>query len=226
MAADDGGFIPATHNVGLMFQSGYGGEKNIVKAVTYFDRAGKAGFGPSQYTLGEIYYNGADGVPQDKTRAGAWLLLAAKSGVPDALYAVGRMYDIGEGGATADLPKALIYYKEAAIKGQVDAQTTLATYLYTGEGGAPKDPVTARKLFQAAAEQGEPEAMFNLGVMLFNGEGGPKDRGMAFVWFRLAAASGLDKAADAAAELGPKLTPDERAQAEAVLNPKKATPKS
>ncbi|HVZ29353.1 MAG TPA: SEL1-like repeat protein [Asticcacaulis sp.] len=220
MAAADGGYVPAMHDVGLMLQSGYGGEKNVPKAMTYFERAGKTGFAPSLYTLGEIYYTGADGVPQDKTKAGAWLLAAAKAGHPDALYAVGRMYDLGEGGATANLQTALIYYKEAAVKGQVDAQTTLATYLYTGEGGAPKDVDTARKLFQAAAQQGEPEAMFNLAVMLFNGEGGPKDRAMAFVWFKLAAASGLDKAQAAVTELGPKLTADERAQADAILNPK------
>lgn len=225
MAADAGGYIPATHNVGLIFQSGYGGEKSAAKAVTYFERAGKEGFAPSQYALGQIYYNGADGVAQDKTKAGAWLLLAAKAGHPDALFAVGRMYDLGEGGATVDLPRALAYYKEAAVKGQPDAQTTLATYLYTGEGGAPQDLVTARKLFEAAAKQGEPEAMFNLAVMLFNGEGGPKDRGMAFVWFKLAAASGLDKAASAVAELGPKLTPEERARADAILNPPKPAAK-
>jgi TPR repeat protein len=220
MRADEQGYIPATHMVGRMYQSGFGGEKDMNKAVDYYKRAGEAGYALSLYTLGEIYYNGTDGIVQDKTRAGAWLLAAAKAGSPDALFAVGRMYDVGEGGAAPDIQKAMVYYKEAALKGQVDAQTTLATYLYTGEGGVPQDLVTARKLFQLAAEQGEPEAMFNLAVMLFNGEGGPKDRAMAFVWFRLASASGLDKADAAVAELGPKLTPDERAKAEAVLNPK------
>ncbi len=221
MRADLHGYIPAAHYVGRMYQSGYGGEKSMPKAISYFTRAGEAGYAPAQYQMGQLYYFGAEGLAVDKTRAGAWLLLAAKSGYPDALFAVGRMYDLGEGGATADLPKALVYYREAAVKGQVEAQTTLATYLYTGDG-VPQDLDGARKLFDVAAKQGDAEAMFNLGVMWFNGQGGPKDRAIAFVWFRLAAETGLDKGDAAVTELGPKLTPEERAKAEAILNPKPA----
>jgi TPR repeat protein len=220
MRADESGYVPATYDVGRMYLSGYGGEKSASKAAGYFDRAGKAGFAPAQYALGQIYYDGADGVAQDKTKAGAWLLLAAKAGYPDALYAVGRMYELGEGGAKADLPKALTYYKEAAVKGQVDAELTLATYLYTGEGGAPKDLVTARKLFEAAAEAGDQDAMFNLGVMMTNGEGGPRDLVHAYCWFYIADKGGVVKAKAAMQELAGKMTPDERAQAETLLNPK------
>jgi TPR repeat protein len=225
MVADTFGFVPATHAVGEMFLNGYGGEQNTAKAIAYFKRAGGKGYAPSQYALGEIYYFGDAGVAQDKTTAGAWLLAAAKAGYPDALYSVGRMYELGEGGAKADLPKAMIYYKEAAIKGQVDAEVTLATYLYTGEGGVPKDLDTARKLFEAAAEAGDQDAMFNLAVMMVNGEGGPKDLVHAYCWFYIADKGGVATAKAAMQELSGKMTPDERAQAEALLNPPKPAAK-
>ncbi len=219
LLAAEHGYVPAIHLAGRVYQSGYGGDKNIPKAISYFKSAGEVSYAPSQYQLGQLYYFGAEGVPADKTKAGAWLKLAAKAGYPDALYAVGRMYDLGEGGAAVDPARALVYYKEAAIKGQVEAQTTLATYLYTGDG-VPQDLDGARKLFDQAAKQGDAEAMFNLGVMWCNGEGGPRDRAIAYVWFKLAAESGLDKGNAAVAELEPKLTADERAAADAVLNPK------
>jgi TPR repeat protein len=66
-----------------------------------------------------------------------------------------------------------------------------------------------------------PDAMFNLAVMYANGEGGPKDMALAYVWMKLAEASGLEKAGDAASEIGPKLTTEELARAAAILKPSK-----
>ncbi len=219
MKADDFGFIPATHTVAEMYLSGYGGEKDYVKAVAYFKRAGEVGYTPSQYALGEIYYFGDFGVKQDKKLAGSWLVEAAKGGDPDALFVVGRMYELGEGGAAVDPARALVYYKEAAVKGQPDAETTLAKHFYAGDG-VPKDLEGARKLFEQAAKQADPEAMFNLGVMMVNGEGGPKDLVRAYCWFSIAEKGGIEKAGAALTELSAKMTPEERAAAEALLNPK------
>ncbi|HVZ29189.1 MAG TPA: SEL1-like repeat protein [Asticcacaulis sp.] len=220
--AEKYGYVPADYILGKMAETGYGDVPDLVKAVAYYQKAGEYGFAPAQYELGQLYYNGADGVSQDKTKAGAWLLKAAKAGYPDALFAVARMYESGEGGASVDRPKALVYYKEAAVRGQTEAQVTLATYLYTGENGTPKNLETARKLFQVAAEQGnDPDAMFNLAVMLTNGEGGPKDLVRAYCWFYIADKGGVAKAKAALAELATKMTPEERAQAEALLNPPK-----
>jgi TPR repeat protein len=217
--ADDEGYIPATHIMGLISQQGYGGEKSLTKAIGYFKKAGQAGYALSQYTLGELYYYGDEGVPVDKTLAGAWLLAAAKHGYPDALYAVGRMYELGEGGATVDTAKALVYYKEAAVKGQPDAQYVIGTDFYLGNG-VPKDLTAARRWFLTASENGNPDAMFNLAVMMVNGEGGPKDLVKAYAWFYIADKGGVEKAGAAMRELATKMTPDERAQADALLSPK------
>ncbi len=217
--ADELGYFPATHIMGLVYERGYGVKPDLAKAVSYFKRSANAEYAPSQYELGSLYYTGGDGVPQDKARAGAWIALAAKRGYPDALYTAGRMYDLGEGGAKADPQRALVYYKEAAVKGQPDAQNAIALSFYQGQG-LPKDDKTARIWFAQAAERGSPDAMFNYAVMLARGEGGTADPTGAYAWMRLAQMAGLDKAGPAADELAGKLSPEEKARADAALGPK------
>ncbi len=220
LKADEFGFVPASHVVGQIYENGYAGEKNLPKAVTYFKKAGIVGYAPSEYELGVIYYNGGEGVAEDRKAAADWLYHAAKRGNANALYALGRMYDLGEG-LPADPQKAVVYYKEAALKGQPDAQNALGLLFYTGDI-VGKDPVVARKWFLQAAKGGSADAMFNLGVMLVNGEGGDKDLVLAYVWFKLADEMGLEKGGAAVKELEGKLTPEQKAKAEALLQP---TPK-
>ena len=212
------GYIPANEIIGEFYAYGAAGGKDPAKAVAYYTKAAHVGYGPAQYQLGVAYYNG-DGVAEDKKTAAAWLLESAKHGDADALYAVGNMYDQGDT-LPNDPSKAIVYFKEAAEKGNSDAEDALGLYFYTGTAVA-KDPVMARKLFTEAAHHRSADAMFNLAVMLANGEGGVKDMATAYVYMRLAEQLGIDKAGPAADELAGKLTPDERARADSVLNPKK-----
>ncbi|GAB3453715.1 hypothetical protein GCM10027321_04160 [Massilia terrae] len=215
--AADFGFVPALNMLGQGWQNGYLGARNPSKALGYYKDAGEKGYVPALYNAGKLYYNGDDGVPRDLKMAGAYFAAAAKAGHPGAMFAAGRMYDLGEGVPT-DEKKATVYYKDAALRGNRDAQFALATYFYTGEG-VPKDQATARKLFDAAARQGQPDAMMSLGAMEANGEGGPRDRVGAYVWLSLASASGIATAKDALKSVGPTLTAQEKAKAEAILKP-------
>jgi hypothetical protein len=211
------GFIPANYILGEFYEYGTAGETNMTKAVALFTKAAHVGYAPAQYELGVAYYNG-DGVSQDKQTAVAWLIESAKHGFADALYAVGNMYDLGDT-LPHDPSKAIVYFKEAAARGHPDAEDALGLYFYTGTAVA-KDLVTARKLFAEAARNRCPDAMFNLAVMMANGEGGVKDMAAAYAYMRLAQRLGVDKAGPAADELFGKLTPEEKARADSVLNPK------
>ncbi|MDI7776400.1 tetratricopeptide repeat protein [Asticcacaulis sp. EMRT-3] len=216
--ADEFGYMPATHTVGEIYQYGYAGEKNVPKAVTYYKKAGTAGYAPSMYALGELYLAGDDGVTQDRKAGAQWLMAAAKRGHAGALYAIGNMYDLGDI-LPHDAQKAATYYKEAALKGQPDAEDAIGLMFYTGEVVGQDLPL-ARKWFTLAARQQNADAMFNLGAMLANGQGGDKDMALAFVWLTLAKEGGSDKAAPALAVIAPKMTADDRAKADAILNPK------
>lgn len=215
--AADFGYVPALNTLGLLSQAGVGGPKDIKQARAYFQKAAEEGYVPAQFNLARLYYAGAEGIAPDYQLAGAWFAQAAKSGHAHSLYAMARMYDMGEG-VPADQSKAIVYYKEAALKLVPEAQGALASYFYTGEQVA-KNLATARRLFKEAAMGGQSEAMFNLAVMLVNGEGGEKDLGMAYVWFSLAKASGFERAGVAIAQIDGRLSPQDRARADAILKP-------
>ncbi len=217
MKADDFGYMPATHTVGQIYEFGYAGEKSLSRAVPYYRKAAIAGYAPSMYEVGELYLSGGGGVTADPKLGAQWLLEAAKRGHADALYAVGNMYDLG-GVLPHDAQKAVVYYKEAALKGQADAQDAIGLMFYTGEG-VGQDLAAARKWFDLSARQGNGDAMFNLGAMLANGQGGGRNLMLGYVWLKLAQESGVDKAGPAAAALETKLTPDDRARADAILKP-------
>lgn len=213
----DFGFLPAAHVLAMADLAGFGGEGNARRALQRLAEPAEAGHLPSLFQLGKLHYLGADGVPVDLPRAGAYFVAVAKTGHAEANYLVGRMYDLGEGVA-ADPARALVHYKEAAIKGQPDAQNALATSLYSGQG-LTQNLETARKLFTLAASKGQPDAMFNLAAMCIRGEGGAKDLAQAYAWLRLAKTVGNDKAEAALRALTPLLSSEDKARAEAMLRP-------
>ncbi len=114
-------------------------------------------------------------------------------------------------------------YKDAALKGHADAQNALATYFYRGEV-VTQNLATARQLFQAAAQRRQPDAMFNLAVMLAQGQGGDKDLAAAYAWCSLSKGLGHEQAAAALPAIAAKLSPEDKARADALLQapPKKS----
>ena len=217
--AADYGFVPALDILGERALAGRDEPRDPVRGLAQLQEAADAGYAPAQYHLGRAFYAG-DGVPRDLARAGAWFLAAARAGVPAAMFAAGHMIDVGEG-VPADPARAIVYYKDAALRGDRDAQFALGTYFYDG-AVVGRNAATARQWFGAAARQGQPDAMFNLGVMAAHGEGGSQDPALAYTMFDLAARAGQPGAADALRALAPTLTPDERARAQAVLQPQAA----
>jgi len=216
--AADVGYVPALDVLARDFMHGSLGPKDEAKGLAYLKEAAEAGYAPSRYRLGKLYYAGEGGVPRDLNQAGAWFEAAAKAGHPAALFAAGRMLDMGEG-VPADSGKAIVYYKDAALRGDRDAEFALGTYFYHGEV-VPKDVRTARGWFDAAARQGQPDAMYNMGAMLSQGEGGPADMAMAYVWLSLASSAGHERANAALQTVAPRLSPQDRNRADAVLRPK------
>ncbi len=226
-AADDLNFIPARYVLGRMYHSGYGGEKNSKETVRLYTNASEYGYASAQFALASLYYY-ADGVPEDMGAAFEWYQQAAFNPKPDnkkphAQLALAQMYDQGQG-VKADPKKAFAFYKAAAFAGHPDAQNALGIYFYTGQI-VEKNLGVARRLFSTAASQRQVDAMFNLSAMLLNGEGGDKDIVKAYVWLKLAGKLGHTQAPAAAAKLEGKLTPEQRAQADAVLSPKPAKAK-
>jgi len=217
----DFGFEPANTLIGQAYVSGVGTAADGPKAVEALTAAAAAGHTPAMLLLGQLYHHQVPkqppGIPLDLERAGAYYGAAARAGNLEATYAFARMLDLGEGTPKAP-EKAVVLYKEAAVKGHVDAQNALATFFYQGEV-VPQNYATARQLFQAAARSRQPDAMFNLAVMLAQGQGGDKDMAAAYAWCSLSKGLGNEQAAAALPVIAAKLSPEEKARADAMLKP-------
>jgi len=217
----DFGFEPANTLIGQAYVSGVGTAADGPKAVEALTAAAAAGHTPAMLLLGQLYHHQVPkqppGIPLDLEKAGAYYGAASRAGNLDATYAYGRMLDLGEGTPRAP-EKALVFYKEAAVKGHAEAQNALATFFYQGEV-VPQNHATARQLFQAAARGRQPDAMFNLAVMLSQGQGGDKDLAAAYAWCTLAKSQGHEQAATALPAIAAKLSPDDKARADAMLKP-------
>ncbi|KQW50814.1 MULTISPECIES: tetratricopeptide repeat protein [unclassified Roseateles] len=217
----DYGFEPAGTLLAQAHLSGIGTQADVKPALAYLQAAAEAGDATAFYMLGQLYQHQLPkqpaGVPLDLQRAGAYYGAAAKAGHLEATFAAARMLDLGEGVPAAP-ERAVVLYKDAALKGHADAQNALATFFYSGEV-VPQNLATARQLFQAAARGRQPDAMFNLAVMLAQGQGGDKDMAAAYAWCALAKGQGHAQAATALPAIAAKLSPDEKARAEAMLKP-------
>ena len=218
----DYGFEPAGTLLAQAHLNGVGAPRDAGQALARLQAAAGAGHVPALFMLGQLYHHRLpgqpEGIPLDLPRAGAYYGAAAKAGHLEATYAAASMLDLGEGVPAAP-ERAVVLYKDAALKGHADAQNALATYFYRGEVVA-QDLATARKLFQAAAQRRQPDAMFNLAVMLAQGQGGAQDLASAHAWLSLCQAVGHPQAQAALAALAPRLSPEDRARADAMLRPK------
>ncbi|MFG6415257.1 tetratricopeptide repeat protein [Roseateles sp. DC23W] len=217
----DFGFEPANTLIGQAYVSGVGTAADGRKAIEALTASAAAGHVPAMLLLGQLYQQRVPkqppGIPLDLEKAGAYYGAAARAGNVEATYAAARMLDLGEGTARAP-EQALALYKEAAVKGHAEAQNALATFFYQGDV-VPQNYTTARQLFQAAARGRQPDAMFNLAVMLAQGQGGEKDMAAAYAWCALAKSQGHEQAAVALPAIAVKLSPDDKARADAMLKP-------
>lgn len=217
----DFGFEPANTLIGQAYLSGVGTPADGPKAIEALTASAAAGHVPAMLLLGQLYHHQVPkqpaGIALDLEKAGAYYGAAARAGNLEATYAYARMLDLGEGTPRAP-EKAVVFYKEAAVKGHAESQNALATFFYNGEV-VPQNLATARQLFQAAARGRQPDAMFNLAVMLAQGQGGDKDMAAAYAWCTLAKSQGHQQAAAALPAIAAKLSPEDKARADAMLKP-------
>jgi len=76
------------------------------------------------------------------------------------------------------------------------------------------DYPTALREFRLAAEQGNASAQYNLGLMYDNGQGLPQNYQLAYMWFSLAAAKGVERAASARDKAAGNMTPEQIGRAQ------------
>lgn len=105
------GNVKAMYDVGKLYERGRGVDKDIVKAVSWFQRAATAGNASAQARLGILYFEGR-GVEQNYEKALKLLNSAAEKNIPSALFQLANMYELGTG-VSQNLQLAVNWYKKA-----------------------------------------------------------------------------------------------------------------
>ena len=151
----------------------------------------------------------------DDTAAAGLMLRAAQGGLPQAQFRLGTLYERGTGVA-ADRAEAILWYERAAARGHVKAMHNLAVLVSDGADGT-RDFARAAPWFVRAAEHGLADSQFNVAVLYARGLGVKQDLVAAYRWFAIAAGGGDREADRRRGELGSKLPPSVRAEADRAV---------
>jgi len=136
----------------------------------------------------------------------------AERGNQEAQLIVGKMYMLGQG-AEKDSERAIKWFGAAAAQGNADAQFFLgAMYLLP-----QRDIAEGLKWLRLSADQGMQDAQFLLGMAYLKGQNFAHDPVQADMWLRLAAAHNGEFYQSQLAEAEKQMTPDQIAQAKALV---------
>ena len=145
----------------------------------------------AQNTLGDDFYFGRKGHPQDDAAAVAWYRRAADQGLAEGQANLGYMYEMGRGGLARDDVSAAKWYRKAADQGLGSAQANLGVMYQFGRGGLPSDDAKAVEWYRKAADGGDATALADLGFMFEKGRGGlSQDETQAVSMYRKSADKG------------------------------------
>jgi TPR repeat protein len=116
---------PQAQNIlGHMYEKGIGVQKNLTKAMQYYEKAAVGGVPDAECRLGHMYYQGTGG-KKDPKKAAYWLSRAAKHNVAEAQHTLGHMYLTGDG-VKKDVQAAEQWLQRAAANGVQEAVNAIA----------------------------------------------------------------------------------------------------
>jgi hypothetical protein len=88
--AAEQGYAQAQNNLGVLYATGEGVERDPKQAVYWYQKAAEQGYAPAQFNLGVMYYKG-NGVAFDVNRAVYWHQKAAEQGYAKAQCRLSQM---------------------------------------------------------------------------------------------------------------------------------------
>ena len=178
---------------GASFEYGWGVEKDMKQAFTWYKKAADQKQPAAYNSIGNIYRLG-NGVEQNPTEALRWYQLGADAGDAQAMLNVGNCYYYGIG-VNRDLAKAVKMWQSSADNGNAYAMAQMGDCYYSGIG-VEKDLSKALEYLTQAADKNITSAQYRLGIMYYNGEGVKQDRTYTKLLMQKASDSGLREAQD------------------------------
>jgi len=126
------GYSPAQYQMALIYQKGYGVQKNNEKAFELFSLAAEQNYPDALFSLA-LMYSAGEGVTKNLTTAFTLTEKAANRGLASAQFNLAVMYYNGEG-VSRDYLKASRWYQKAADQNYALAQFNLALMYFEGKG--------------------------------------------------------------------------------------------
>ena len=99
-----------------MYEDGEGTEKDLTKALYWYEKVAEQDNADVQYYVGDMYFTGK-GTKEDHFKARYWYEKAAAQGQPEALFNLGVLYRNGDGGLKKDSKKAIELFKKGCEAG-------------------------------------------------------------------------------------------------------------
>ncbi len=158
----------AQNVLGKLYENGEEIERDLDKAVYWYNIAAKDGYEEAQYNLAKCYQNGI-GVKKDDVKAFEFYKIASEKGYILAQISLGELYENGKG-IEKNSEKAVYWYNKAAEDGNVEAQHNLCR-CYRNGIGVKKDEIKAFELCKVAVEKGYNLTQICLGELYESGEG-------------------------------------------------------
>ncbi|MCH8919069.1 MAG: sel1 repeat family protein, partial [Proteobacteria bacterium] len=125
--------------------------KGYIDAMSWTDRAARAGDPRAQYHLGVIHWHGLRGEKNPRLAAD-WFAKSAGKGYGLAQFSLGLAFELGLG-RTKDAARAAPWYRLAARQGIAPAAFNLGALHERGDGVA-RNPAQAAVLYRQAARAG------------------------------------------------------------------------
>ena len=170
MAAEMG-HAEAMTRLGVLYETGRGGEVDDAEAVKWYRKAAELGHADAVNRLGSMFYLGK-GAARDVSAALTLYQRASRSGHAAAMNNLGICLEerareastSGRGNAEALQTASLKVFAAASAKGNVPAHNNLG-YAHI----CSHDYDAAERAFRLAADRGSPDALYNLAKMAEHG---------------------------------------------------------
>ena len=162
----------------------------------------------------DLYERALTAIEEDNPAGLDLLTQSAELGYGPAQLMLAGLFETGEAGAPVDMGQSLDWTRRSAEGGYPRGMFAYGMRLFEGADGTPDRPM-GLDWIERAARAGLVDAQFNAAVIHERGEGGmPVSHIDAYAWYRVAARSGDEQAANSVTRVGALLSEAERIRAE------------